>query len=247
MKLNTYTIASLLALLPLACAEDVGSSSVRTKGLYAKYQAVATGNGKTQIVAELRVGGDNGTYLFLEPPDTLSASNKDKTVTLKEKANGEEHTYLGTLPGDEEGLEIQIDFDRGEAAENAPDSTVRLPAPFQLDLVGSADIERGNSVSLKWGKASGILNWEATGSCVKTASGTAADSGALTLEASDIEAWSSDEKKACEVTVTLERTKKGSVDAAFKQGGQFVATQRRTVSFNSLPKPSDIGAGGSQN
>lgn len=224
--------------MSLACAEDVGSENVRTQGMYANYEAVAEGDGSTQITAELRVGGDNGTFVELGAEDELFAITADDDIQLRHTSTGNQHRYKASLPDDAEDLEIQIAFSRGEDFDDAVESWAKMPAPFEAEL-DDADVDsyaRGEDVSIVWdNEASGSMQWHVDGDCVQIASGSTDDDGTLTIDGGEIEVWESDAGENCEVTVTLERQRQGSVDPTFEEGGDFRAIQRRTVSFLSTP------------
>lgn len=237
MKLNHVTLL-MGAWACLACAEDVDSSAIRTRGMYANYEAVAVGNGETKITAELRVGGDNGTFVELIGDDELTALTDDQDEILRHRNTGNRHYYDGTIDGDDEGLEIQIAFTRGEDDDDAIDSFARLPAPFDADLEDPDEnkIERGNDVFIVWDPdANGDMKWSLEGDCIKLQSGSTNDDGSLTIDSDDVEVWQSNVGESCKVTVTLDRVKKGTTDAEFEEGGEFRAIQRRTVTFTSTP------------
>lgn len=235
MKLKNIVWVGVLS---LGCAEDVGSENIRTQGMYAKYTAIASGNGETSITAELRVGGNNGTFVQLGGEDELSASSEDDDVVLAHDSVGDRHYYEGDLEGDAEGLEIQVAFTRGEDFDDAVDSFAELPAPFEAELEDpDADaISRDEDVAVVWdNETSGTMKWTVEGDCIETESGTTSDDGTLVIEAEDIEVWDLDAGESCEVTITLDRVEEGDVDPTFEEGGKFVAIQRRTVTFTSTP------------
>lgn len=224
--------------MSLACAEDVGSENIRTQGMYASYEAVAVGDGSTQVTAELRVGGDNGTFVELNAEDELFAIAADDDFELRHSSAGNQHRYKATLPDDSEDFEIQIAFSRGEDFDDAVDSWAKMPAPFEAEME-DPDVEsyaRGQEVSIVWdNEGSGTMQWHLDGECVQIESGSTDDDGTLTIDGDEIEVWESDAGEDCEVTVTLERQRKGSVDPTFEEGGEFRTIQRRTVQFRSTP------------
>src|SRR6187551_804100 len=143
MKLNRIVLFASAG-LSLACAEDVDSAAIRTEGMYAIYEAVADGSGETAISTQLRVGGDNGTFVELTAEDELTASTDNDSTVLSHRGTGNRHYYDGTIEGDEGGLEIQIALARGEDNDDALDSLGSLPEPFEADLEDpeSDEIER---------------------------------------------------------------------------------------------------------
>lgn len=242
MKLNYLTLFAG-AVACLACAEDVDSSAIRTEGMYAIYVAVAEGDGETSITTQLRVGGDDGTYVELTGADELTALTDDQEKILKHRNSGSQHYYDGTIDGDEEGLEIQITFTRGDEDDDALDSFAQLPAPFEADLEDpdKNKIARGKDVFVVWDNAAkGSMKWSLEGDCIKIANGSTSDDGSLTIDSEEIEVWQSDVGETCKVTLTLDRVNDGTTDSAFEEGGEFRAIQRRTVVFTSTPADDEL-------
>lgn len=243
----TISSAIVLAASLLGCAEDVGSENVRTGGLYAKYEALCSGNGTTEVEGQLRVGGKNGTWVQLNNGETLVASTPDDSVTLEHEERGDKHFYLGNLNG-EESVNINVALNRTEEDVDAPDSNVLLPEPFAADFdeFDQDDlIPRGNDIVVIWSnEASGDMNWEISGSCIWTESGSTNDDGALTIKAEDVRVQDLDIGEDCEVTVTLERINEGDVDSEFGEGGEIVGIQRRAISYISTPAEDEVGGAG---
>ena len=240
----------LFSAFVFGCSEDVGSEDVRTGGLYAKYEAVSYGEGTTELEAQIRVGGDSGTWVQLNNGEKLEVSIPDETITLKHDEQGDRHYYRGEL-GTDKSVEINVALLRTDADIDAPDSKATLPVPFAAQFVNidqGDDVQRGNSIKIEWNNtSSGKMNWELDGSCIWSESGTTNDDGSLTIAADSIEVQNLDKGDSCEVTVTLERANKGSVDSEFGSGGEFRAYQRRNVQFVSTPADDEVsGAGGSQ-
>jgi hypothetical protein len=245
----------------VGCAEDVDSKAIRTEGIYANYQAVASGDGTTQVRAELRVGGNNAgaTYIKLTGDDQLIASadqdgdGEPDSAKMGHNNSGNRHWYLSRFTTDEDNTEFNIAFNRGDDDESAPNSNVRIPKPFSMSVEGideGDEIERGTDVVVTWSNEDGgDIKWEISGDCIWTESGRTSDDMEFTISAEDIRVLSTDEGESCTVKVTLERTRMGTVDPAFGEGGVFWGIQRRGFEFTSTPAPGegeggDGGAGG---
>lgn len=251
MRTNGWISFLVVGVALVGCSEDVGSSAIRTKGMYANYEALSEGDGKTTVTAELRVGGDDGTYVVLEDPDQLVASAEGDEEVMDGFDDGKK--YRTTFDTDEGGTVINIAFERGED-ENAPDSSVKLPEPFTLGLADfdeGVEIARGEDVAIVWDPgASGEIDWEVTGDCIWSEDDETKDDGSFTIPASAFRVTDLDKGESCEVTITLERSTSGRVDRAFEEGGEFEAKQRRRVTFTSTPAPGEVpdddddGAGG---
>lgn len=251
--MKPHKLLSALALLTasapqLGCSEDVDSEDVRTSGFYAEFEALALGDGTTEVSARLKIGGKNSnTFADLTGEDTLIAFTDDDEVTMRRSGSGNRSPYEAEFDTEKGGTEFTVNFDRGSFDDSAPDSMATLPKPFALsltDLEEGDEIVRGNDVSLEWDdNASGTLNWEIEGDCIWSEDGTAADDGDLVIDSSDVRVQSLDEGESCEVTVTLERVNEGSVDGGY-DGGKFNAVQRRSIRFTSTPADDETGVGG---
>jgi hypothetical protein len=221
---------SLLA--ATGCTESVDSDAIRTRGIHAAFEALATGDGSTGVSAVLRVGGDDGTFVNLVHDDQLIAQMSKSQRALAKKGDG----YSTKFAEDKAGTEIHIAFRRGKDDDGAPDSFAILPADFSPEVTASS-IARGDRVTIAWGKKDPgtVIHWKLDGDCIFPDSGSTADTGQLVLDAANIDAKSSTEKETCEVAVTLDRVASGTVDPGFGEGGDFRAIQRRSVTFSSLP------------
>lgn len=249
MKNRTTLIILPALLLPfalIACgAEDVASEDVKTSGMYANYEAIASGNGSTTVRAELRVGGDNGTYVELSGDDELVASADDDDKNMTHDSSGNRHWYESNFGTDAGGTVFNIAFNRAEGDDSAPDSSVDLPPPFAVSLEGADagdDIQRGYEIEISWDtEFSGSMHWEVDGSCIWNEDGTVSDTGGLIIDAATIRPTGTGEGDTCEVTVTLERINEGDVDSAFEEGGRFLGIQRRAITFMSTPSDEELG------
>ncbi len=237
------------AALAVGCgAEDVGSSTQETNGLHAIFEAVASGDGTTRVEAQLRVGGPNGTYLFLDGGDRLVASADGEEVDMGENSSGDRHWFLSRFETDADNTEFQIQFLRGdEDKADATESIVTIPKPFSMGIEGIDDegdpIERGQDITVTWSNTDGgTILIDVSGSCIWDFDDEVDDSGEYTIASEDIRVQSLDEGEDCDVEITLERNRKGSVDPGY-DGGEFWARQRRAFVFTSTPAPGE-GEGG---
>lgn len=234
-------------------AEDVDSEDVLTSGMYAKFSAVASGDGTTLVEAELRVGGDNGTYVEIGGDDELVAlgdedgDGEDESVEMGHNNSGDRHWYRSRFDTDEDNTVFTVAFNRGEDFVSAPDSNVALPAPFTLSLEGldeGDEVERGTDVTVTWSNEDGgDVNWYVEGDCVWSKSGRSTDDMELTIPAEEIEVLGTDEGETCTVEIIIERTRMGTVDSEFGEGGEFWGIQRRGIEITSTPAPGE-GEGG---
>lgn len=231
-----------------ACGEDVGSSAIRTKGIYANFEAVATGDGSTDFTAELRVGGDDGTFVELDGEDTLTASFDEDSKQMTKNSANTRHRYSAGFGEETGGALLNISFNRGSEDDDATDSVALLPEPYALtfvDIDEDDSVQRGNDIAIEWSNEDpGDMYWSIEGSCIWTESGTTSDDKEFTISAEKIRVQSTDEGEDCDVTVTLERINAGDTDPKFEEGGSFEAIQRRAIQFVSTPADDETGGAG---
>jgi hypothetical protein len=227
---------ALLALLPLvfACRETVESEDVRTSGIYPEMLVTATGSGSTNVQVRLKVGGsDSNTFLVLTGADKLEATVGATTRTLDETSA---ETYTASFGVDAEDTQIVISLVRGVADEGAPASVVSLPAPFTASLDDTEYSRATDAIAMTWEPgASGLVDWRMSGSCIHSLGDSVPDDGAHTLPAGSIDTFESERDDSCTVGVDFTRSRRGSIDSAFTEGGSIIARQIRSAGFTSTP------------
>jgi len=230
-----YGLLGVFAVGLAACTEDVDSTDVRTSGVYADMEVLATGNGQSEVTVGLKVGGTNSnTFLELDGEDELVASADGQNRNLTERGN----YYEATFDTDAGGTEFKVAFNRGPEDTDAPDSHVTLPAPFELaGLDQGQTVSRADGFTLTWETSpdDDDMRWELDGDCLFHESDGISDTGTVTISASDFDPHSGDEDTTCNARICVERSRRGSVDSAFGEGGVIEAIQRRCVSFESAP------------
>jgi hypothetical protein len=233
-------LLGLLALGFVACDDDtVESEDIRTSGIYAEFEVVATGNGKATVEAELRVGGDGGTHVVLTGDDKLVCSADDTQKTLSK--NGD--VYKATFTGDAGGTEFTFALKRSSDNEDAPDSVVTLPDPFTIVGPETDEVSRTNGeLTVTWEVSTtknDPMTWTIEGDCLFDTDGNVPNDGTLTLsgDAFDSTATKQSDEKTCDAKLCLERKRKGVLDPAFadEEGGKIYAYQRRCIDFVSAP------------
>ncbi|HKY34701.1 MAG TPA: hypothetical protein VJN18_02075 [Polyangiaceae bacterium] len=233
-RLTTHFILLPAALAALACSESVESTDIRTTGIYPEIEVVADGSGDSQVTVYLKVGGDDSnTFLDLKGEDTLEVTVAGETKTMDQSGD----KYQASFAVDAEGTEFTIAFLRGEDDDDAPASTVVMPAPFEM-MLGATEVSRAaDDLEYTWDPPGdgGSLSWHLNGQCVKLNAGTTPDDGTNTIAAGDIETFESDKDKTCSVALELSRSQSGDIDPAFTEGGSIVAKHIRNDSFTSTP------------
>ena len=237
-RLNVHCILLPATLLALGCTESVESTDIRTSGIYPEIEVTADGSGDSEVRVWLKVGGDDSnTFLDLEGEDTLEVTVDGDTKTMDKSGGGNAAPYLATFPVDAEGTEFSIAFLRGEDDDDAPASTVVMPAPFEM-MLGATEVSRASDdLEYTWDPPgdSGSLDWHWNGPCVMLDSGTTPDDGMNTITAGDIETTESKMDESCSVQLELSRSQDGNIDSAFSEGGSIVAKHIRNDSFTSTP------------
>ena len=82
------------------------------------------------------------------------------------------------------------------------------------------------------------MTWNiSSGSCASNPSGSVSnDSGSFTITKGALVTNDAAEKTAtCQVTITLQRTRTGTIDSHYGYGGTINAAQTRSVTFTSTP------------
>lgn len=245
-KIGLFALATL-GLMSAGCKDEtVESEDIRTSGIWASFEVLATGNGESSVKSQLRVGGDSGTIVILTGQDKLVCSAGDTNKTLSKSGD----YYKGTLAVDAGGTQFKFAFNRGDADEAAPNSVVTLPEPFTVTgVTDGQQVSRAGSLILTWEASTTPVDattWTLSGDCLFDTHGNVQTDGTLTLQGEDFDATLSAEEGAktgdaekanCTAKLCLERMRKGTLDPAFaeEEGGKISAVQRRCVQFVSTP------------
>ncbi len=220
----------------VACTEDVDSTDVRTSGVHASMDVMAPGNGESEVTVGLRVGGaTSNTFLDLKGEDELVASAEGEERTMSQSGDYYEAT-LGTEAG---GTEINVAFNRGPDDTDAPNSRVTLPEPFELaGLDTGQTVSRADDITLTWepDPNSEDMRWVLEGDCLLRQTSSTPDTGTVTISASEFLSRDGEENATCNAEICFRRSRSGTVDPAFGEGGFFDAVQRRCVAFRSSPE-----------
>jgi len=225
----------LLVIALAAGCTPVDSNVVTTAKLRADVQVVATGTGGSTVSAWLfsHKDGDpplNFETIRLVDDDTITASANGSSIAMEEIDLGVEYRYdaaFATAQADQ-SYEVALvrPSDRG-----APHSLVTLPDPFTLAAPATAS--RSAPLTITWtpGGADSI-SIDITG-CASAQLGPLPDTGTATVPAGTVVADPSD--ATCDLSAEVSRTRPGTLDSAYGQGGSIVAIQRRTATLTSTP------------
>ena len=164
--------------------------------------------------------------------DALTASQGEESSEMQKNNLGSMVWYETQFMSAAADTEFSIAFERAED-DNAPDSRVSLPAPFDL-TVPAPDEEFFMSVdriSVAWNNTSDdVMKLTVSGSCFFGISEELnTDEGVYVIEPTVLEPIDAGANETCVATVSLTREREGSVDAAFGEGGVFAGRQSRSV------------------
>ena len=229
------TRLALFAIMLAACTTHE-SSDVLTSGIYASISAQATGNGKTDVSATLYVGNPLGlNYVELTGDDRLLVKTTGMTKEMRETE------VLGTVGHhvefalDAEGTQFEVEFAR-TIDEGAPSSIATLPAKF--DITGSpATASRAQPIQFQWAPTgSDPMSWTATGDCIELESSPVTDTGTHTIEAARLKKrMNTNVPDTCEITITVMRSRAGTLDPHYGKGGEVRGIQARSFKLTSMP------------
>jgi hypothetical protein len=227
---------ALLALALSACTA-VDSDNILTSGMYADLGAQARGDGTTTVTATLYLGSpSNLDFIDLTADDELRASIGDSEKVMSETNILNAVGYDATFQTDAEDDTFVIDFQRS-VDQGAPESVVTLPAQFELEPAAQS-VPRAQALTLAWAPASDdLMRWNATGECIEPAGATINnDTGTDAITANTFrKREGATVADSCLVTLTMRRSRVGSVDTHFGEGGTAFGEQIRTLTFTSTP------------
>jgi hypothetical protein len=241
MKRRQPGLAVLVATVALlAGCSQVDSSAVRTSGMYADLSIESDGSGGSLARASLKVGGDSSnTYINLTSGDSLvTRVGTTNYPMVRQEALGVVW-YQAIPPVDTANTVFRISLLRQDDA-GAPASDVALPAPFSITAPapGTAFSRTSQPIVVTWNGsgAPDALTWQVTGDCIVSQFGNqVSDTGTLTIPAGALQPRANQGATSCTAQIRFYRTRAGSVDPAYGEGGELRARQTRFISILSTP------------
>lgn len=256
VRKSCLIVASVFSIVVATGCSKTDSGNVKTEGMHADIDVTATGNGKTGINVNLSVGsgGVSSTEVELSSGDTLTATDGTTTRELY-KDNGllGDVGYKTEFSTEAEDTLFTVSLIR-EDGENAENSFVTLPAPFILSSGSSEITGDGNAtVDLSW--TNFRQNYDVTidvyCTCSKVEDGQQVD----TILSNTFSNVTDDGEEqygvknliddndptqydlGCDIELTMERSRLGTLDSGFGEGGSIEAVQTRTINFTYTPAP----------
>ena len=239
-KLSTAALTlALTAVFGSGCAQ-VESDDVKTDGIYADLLVQADGSGSSVATAALKVGGaSSNTFLDLTAGDALEAANGDDVSAMVRNEALGVIWYSAIFAVDSADAPFKISFLREEDV-SAPDSDVTMPAGFAITAPApnTSFSRASDAVVVTWDNSGSTdgFSWQITGDCIVAQFGNqTADNGTLTIPAGAIQPGQNQGANSCTANIQLFRTRAGTLDGAYGEGGVIRARQTRTISILSAP------------
>jgi hypothetical protein len=233
--MRTLAIGTLAvsAISVVACTQ-VNSADLKTAGMSAQMSVTADGSGKSQVVAALFVDNNVTDRVSLNTGDGLSVSGGGQSALLQRDNTLSILTYDATLAVDAAGTTFTIAFTRANDT-SAPNSACTLPDAFSPTGPSGAKSRANDDIVITWmpSAAKDPMTWIASGSCLdaQSSQGIAGDPGTLTIPKGKLA--SAMQTSTCDVTISITRTRAGTLDKAYGYGGSINAAQARSVKFSS--------------
>jgi hypothetical protein len=203
--------------------------------------ATSDGGGSTTVRATLFLENPSSlNYIELEGDDLLMAYGPDAVSKQMREAQFLGMTsYSASFETEDADSEFIVEFSR-TIDDSAPDSRVTLPAPFDIITADGADYSRAtDDVIIDWDSFSSgdDMDFDLDASCIEDVSGTIeGDPGTLTILASElIQRQGDNVDDSCTVTVTITRSRAGTIDENYGYGGDAYGRQIRRFSFTTNP------------
>jgi hypothetical protein len=235
MRYSPFALA--LAAAAAACTH-VDSDSVHTADLRADIRVFADGSGTSWVFAWLfsHHAGDppfNEDTIRLVGGDSISATSGNRTVAMQESNLVVEDRYDASFDTADPGQTFEVALHR-ESDASALHSSAVLPAPFTLSV--PATFSRSAPLTISWSPSGSAdpITVHFTG-CAGAQLGPFPDTGTATLPAGAIPANQGHTNDTCSLAVLVDRTRSGTLDPAYGQGGSIVGIQERGASITSTP------------
>jgi hypothetical protein len=237
MRCSSALLVLLAAAVGCGACTNLASSDLKTAGMSATMTV-------TLATVQINVDDNITDIVTLSPGDTLFATAGSDTQTMSESDDLlNDVSYVATFSGESApGTLYTVAFRRNQD-QSAPRSSCTLPAPFSITAPSpSATFSRaGDDITVTYGGAgsSDAIRYSVSGDCVASAyEAVPSDTGTLVIPRGTLALTNgagASNGGTCQATLTLTRSRSGSVDPAFGAGGEMECQQTRTVTFASAP------------
>lgn len=223
-----------------ACSSDPPPPPAMTRIATMQALITVTGDG-SQTVADMTIltGDTLMDHYSLATGDSLLAAKGSDSAMLAATGMGMSLHYTATFPGmDVEGTSYSISYTR-TSDTSAPHSQAIMPAPLALSMpTDGASFSRSmNDIVVSYAPSGSVdpITWSIEGPCVR-ATGmqpVTGDSGNFTIGRGGLR--DAGPGGTCTATLTVYRTRPGTLDPAFGKGGKVTAIQLGKVSISTKP------------
>jgi hypothetical protein len=232
----------LTALFALGCSVTQ-SEDLETSGMGASITVSADGSGVSSVSARLSTDANALNSIQLDSGDIFLATAGTQSEDMSMLDVLDDISYQASFSGqDSAGTTYNVALNRRSGFVSAPSSTVTMPAPYNITTpTSSATFSRQSDDVTVTYDSSGTgdpVTWNISSTtCSSSPSGSVAnDSGSFTIAKGSLVTTDAQEKNlTCQVTITLQRTRTGTIDSHYGYGGTINATQERSVTFTSTP------------
>ncbi len=254
---NTYLKYLSFVLLALITAtsgcSNTDSENVTTQGMRADINVTAAGTGSTTISVDLDFvdGGLTKEDIELSTNDSLIATSGTSEKTLSKQSAISEISYETTFNTEAENTPFKVSLIR-ENGENAENSTVTLPAPFDLETPDDVNGGANTVANIRWSnfgktdslsldidclcksKVNGVIK---DYYIVNTINDMSTDNGYAHIPITQLldEVDPTQYDMGCTIDITMTRSRTGELDENYGGGGYIKAAQVRETSFNYSP------------
>jgi hypothetical protein len=231
---TAMTVVATLCVL--GCSTE-SISLKKTSEIEVQMHATANGNGNTGVRVSFYDPKKLLTFLQLTADDAVSATMGSQTRTLSETSLFGAVSYSANFNGDTGDVHVKL---TRKTDSGAPDSYVTMPGPFVLTPLTKTLYSRAEAIGLTWtDPSSDTMGLDVDASCLNAyhldvgtgASAATIPASALTKQANTSSTTFPDE---CDGTITLTRTRSGTIDHAF-YSGSIAGEQTRYVTFHTKP------------
>jgi hypothetical protein len=233
-------LAGLFTTPVVAGCTDLQSSNVKTAGMSAHMTVISDGSGQTTVTTWLHVDNNPTDFVTLSSGDTLSATAGSVTQPMTESNLAGDVDYSTTFSSESaSGTVYTVALHRGSDT-SAPNSTCTLPAPYTVTSpTAGSTVSVAIGIMVNYGTAGSndSVSYSMSGPCVDGQPGASlgGDPGSFVIAPSSIPTADAGAPLPCQVTLSIDRSRVGTIDPAYGNGGDISCYQSRTVTFTLTP------------
>lgn len=222
------------------CKETTDCDNIRTPGIAMLTEIIAGANARSVVTTELRVGGaQSNTYCVLGSGDELVAVADGEERSMQAIDDGVYEVSFSTIDEDT-AFEVRLERD---VDDDSTGNMGTLPAPFEISSSFPSAVSRADDdLTVEWDPSGTDDDMELgieddAGGCLRFDENVdiGGDPGTQVVAAGTLESSDDEQPETCDLTLTLTRTRRGSVDGGLDRESRFLLRQVRTDTFASAP------------